>query len=379
MAFNFGGFLGGVAEGVNDAILREEERLDDKLALNRQEASLQRREKNRARLQEETLLKELTEQLAGLGHTESEIEQMASKGLGGMKQFAKISEAEYQAGRDPSGAYTFAVATADIAKPPSASSIGGAAKSDNLEQTTIQPTSFGIKPRIVDELEYSTVEEKIERLTQQLAVAITNGDQKAIDRLTKQKETLVTLALTEGDGSGIAKQSTYTAIIEMERRAAFSSNKGYDIDPNGALLNLKPDDRGRVAVDTYTFGKNLMANPLYAKDNQITAYAEAQRRQAKADAKAFADAQYVSKGKTKTYFTTDADKNYHVIDVSGAGQYSDEVKQRDFVEKAFKKYKQTNKIAHGSAIIYKATNDSGQNYKAGGGVYSFYEDTVIDG
>jgi len=378
MAFNFGGFLGGVAEGVNDAILREEERLDDKLALNRQEASLQRREKNRARLQEETLLKELTEQLA-VYHDEDQIAQMSAQGLGAMKQYAKISQSEYEAGRDPSAAYNWTVATADIASPPPASSIGGAAKSDNLEQTTIQPTSFGIKPRKVDELEYSTVEEKLERLTQQLAVATTNEDQKAIDRLTKQKETLVKLALTDGDGSGIAKQSTYTAIIEMERRASFSSNKGYDIDPNGALLNLKPDDRGRVAVDTYTFGKNLMANPLYAKDNQITAYAEAQRRQAKADAKAFADAQYVSKGKTKTYFTTDADKNYHVIDVSGVGQYSDEVKQRDFVEKAFKKYKQTNKIAHGSAIIYKATNDSGQNYKAGGGVYSFYEDTVIDG
>ena len=244
-------------------------------------------------------------------------------------------------------------------------------------QTTSQPTSFGIKPRKVDELEYSTVEEKLERLTQQLAVATTNEDQKAIDRLTKQKETLVKLALTDGDGSGIAKQSTYTAIIEMERRASFSSNKGYDIDPNGAFLNLKPDDRGRVAVDTFTFGKNLMANPLYAKDNQITAYAEAQRRQAVADAQAFADAQYVSKGKTKTYFTPDADKNYHVIDISGARELQDKVEQRKFIKSAFETYKRANKIAHGSAIIYKATNDSGQNYKAGGGVYSFYEDTVI--
>ncbi len=376
MAFNFGGFLGGVAEGVNDAILREEERLDDKLALNRQEASLQRREKNRARLQEETLLKELTEQLA-VYHDEDQISQMSAQGLGAMKQYAKISQSEYEAGRDPSAAYNWTVATADIAPPPSASSIGGAAKSDNLEQTTIQPTSFGIKPRKVDELEYSTVEEKLERLTQQLAVATTNEDQKAIDRLTKQKETLVKLALTDGDGSGIAKQSTYTAIIEMERRASFSSNKGYDIDPNGAFLNLKPDDRGRVAVDTFTFGKNLMANPLYAKDNQITAYAEAQRRQAVADAQAFADAQYVSKGKTKTYFTPDADKNYHVIDISGARELQDKVEQRKFIKSAFETYKRANKIAHGSAIIYKATNDSGQNYKAGGGVYSFYEDTVI--
>ena len=125
MAFNFGGFLGGVAEGVNDAILREEERLDDKLALNRQEASLQRREKNRARLQEETLLKELTEQLA-VYHDEDQIAQMSAQGLGAMKQYAKISQSEYEAGRDPSAAYNWTVATADIASPPPASSIGGA-------------------------------------------------------------------------------------------------------------------------------------------------------------------------------------------------------------------------------------------------------------
>ena len=47
MGFNIGGFLGGVSEGVNDAILREEERLDEKLTMNRQEASLQRRDKNK--------------------------------------------------------------------------------------------------------------------------------------------------------------------------------------------------------------------------------------------------------------------------------------------------------------------------------------------
>ena len=97
MGFNIGGFLGGVSEGVNDAILREEERLDEKLTMNRQEASLQRRDKNKERLRKEVLLEELTEQLA-VHHTEDQIAQMSAKGLGAMKQFATISQAEFAAG-----------------------------------------------------------------------------------------------------------------------------------------------------------------------------------------------------------------------------------------------------------------------------------------
>ena len=56
-------------------ILNAIERLDEKLTMNRQEASLQRRDKNKERLRKEVLLEELTSQLGGLGHTEDQITQ----------------------------------------------------------------------------------------------------------------------------------------------------------------------------------------------------------------------------------------------------------------------------------------------------------------
>ena len=363
MAFNFGGFLGGVAEGVNDAILREEERLDDKLALNRQEASLQRREKNRARLQEETLLKELTEQLA-IHHDEDQIAQMSSKGLGAMKKFAEISQAEFLAGRDPSAAYNWTVATADIAPPPSSSTIGGAAKSDNLEQTTIQPTSFLKRPAFKPET-YNDIETAFDQLAQQKAIAENSGNQARLEELTNYEAILKKRALSEGDGS-TAKASTVTALLNYDFKSYFTGRK-YKVGIENQLENIESGDGGKVAADFYGYASYLNSNTEYKKDKMIMSQARNVANQAIKDARSFADQQFVNRGQG-LYFQDSAAENYHVIDVTGAEDMSGK-ERSNFVESAFKKYRANTPIKHGATVILRDQTDGG-SFIHGKGVFS---------
>ena len=343
MGFNIGGFLGGVSEGVNDAILREEERLDEKLTMNRQEASLQRRDKNKERLRKEVLLEELTEQLA-VHHTEDQITQMSAKGLGAMKQFATISQAEFAAGRDPRAAYNWNVATADLAPPPMSAQVDNSAKSDDLEKTTIKPTSFGLKRPTQTYKTYATIDESLERNAQAIVTAQQSGDTKKLSELQKRGELLMEQALTQGDGSQF-KDASVTSVLNYSYKT-YMTGLGYDYDNvENKIANLTTDMRGQVIADNYGYGQSLLRNKKFAADGGL-------------------------------YFQPAPSSNYHVISLPGV-QEMNRKEQGAFMKSQFQKYKQTNKVLHGSTVIYQGLTADGKSYKAAGGVYSRNGDRII--
>ncbi len=373
MGFNIGGFLGGVSEGVNDAILREEERLDEKLTMNRQEASLQRRDKNKERLRKEVLLEELTEQLA-VHHTEDQIAQMSAKGLGAMKQFATISQAEFAAGRDPSAAYNWSVATAELAPPPMSAQVDNSAKSDDLEKTTIKPTSFGLKRPTQTYKTYSTVEESLERNAQAIVTAQQNGDNKKLAELQRRGELLMEQALTQGDGSQF-KDASVTSVLNYSYKT-YMTGLGYDYDNvENKIANLTTDMRGQVIADNYGYGQSLLRNKKFAADGTINSIATNHKNDANINARAFADKQYVNRGEG-LYFQPAPSSNYHVIPLPGV-QEMNRKEQGEFMKSQFQKYKQTNKVLHGSTVIYQGVTADGKSYKAAGGVYSRNGDRII--
>jgi|TARA_R110000868_G_scaffold87059_5_gene243733 hypothetical protein len=378
MGFNVGGFLGGVSEGVNDAILREEERLDEKLTMNRQEASLQRRDKNKERLRKEVLLEELTEQL-GMYHTEEQVAEMAGKGLGAMKQFAVTSQTAFAAGRDPSAAYNWANTTANLAPVAPLTStqqlrtkLTGESGRDDLEQTTIKPTSFLKKPQKTYKT-FDTTDKAFDNLAQQIAAATINKDTKKIAELTAYKNEIVKQALTFGDGSGASKDATYTSVINMERKAFFPG-RNYSLGVEGDMLDLTSGDGGRVAVDNYGFAFSLASNSYYKNDKKIMAHAQSTARQAMQDARSFADTQYNNRGEGR-YFEPDPSRNYHVIDVSGLSRPDNPMtgaEKKSFMNGKIAEYRKTNKIGHGSAIIFKETNQNNQSVASQKGVWTNY-------
>jgi hypothetical protein len=373
MGFNIGGFLGGVSEGVNDAILREEERLDEKLTMNRQEASLQRRDKNKERLRKEVLLEELTEQLA-VHHTEDQITQMSAKGLGAMKQFATISQAEFAAGRDPSAAYNWSVATADLAPPPMSSQVDNSAKSDDLEKTTIKPTSFGLKRPTQTYKSYATIDESLERNAQAIVTAQQNGDNKKLAELQRRGELLMEQALTQGDGSQF-KDASVTSVLNYSYKT-YMTGLGYDYDNvENKIANLTTDMRGQVIADNYGYGQSLLRNKKFAADGTINSIATNHKNDANINARAFADKQYVNRGEG-LYFQPAPSSNYHVIPLPGV-QEMNRKEQGEFMKSQFQKYKQTNKVLHGSTVIYQGVTADGKSYKAAGGVYSRNGDRII--
>ena len=378
MGFNIGGFLGGVSEGVNDAILREEERLDEKLTMNRQEASLQRRDKNKERLRKEVLLEELTEQL-GMYHTEEQVAEMAGKGLGAMKQFAVTSQAAFAAGKDPSAAYNWANTTANLAPVAPLTStqqlrtkLTGTSGRDDLEQTTIKPTSFLKKPQKTFKT-FDTTDKAFDNLAQQIAAATINKDTKKIAELTAYKNEIVKQALTFGDGSGASKNSTYTSILSMERKGFFPG-RNYELGTEDEFLGLISGDGGRVAVDNYGFAAFLANNTTYKDDKKIMAHAQSTARQAMSDARSFADTQYINRGEGR-YFESDPERNYHVIDVSGLSRPDNPMtgtEKKDFMNGKIAEYRKTKKIKHGSAIIFKETNQNNQSVASQKGVWTNY-------
>ena len=373
MGFNVGGFLGGVSEGVNDAILREEERLDEKLTMNRQEASLQRRDKNKERLRKEVLLEELTEQLA-VHHTEDQIAQMSAKGLGAMKQFATISQAEFAAGRDPSAAYNWSVATAELAPPPMSAQVDNSAKSDDLEKTTIKPTSFGLKRPTQTYKTYATVDESLERNAQAIVTAQQNGDKKKLAELQRRGELLMEQALTQGDGSQF-KDASVTSVLNYSYKT-YMTGLGYDYDNvENKIANLTTDMRGQVIADNYGYGQSLLRNKKFAADGTINSIATNHKNDANINARAFADKQYVNRGEG-LYFQPAPSSNYHVIPLPGV-QEMNRKEQGEFMKSQFQKYKQTNKVLHGSTVIYQGVTADGKSYKAAGGVYSRNGDRII--
>tara|TARA_R110002049_G_scaffold124591_1_gene280159 strand:+ start:810 stop:1934 length:1125 start_codon:yes stop_codon:yes gene_type:complete len=373
MGFNIGGFLGGVSEGVNDAILREEERLDEKLTMNRQEASLQRRDKNKERLRKEVLLEELTEQLA-VHHTEDQITQMSAKGLGAMKQFATISQAEFAAGRDPSAAYNWSVATAELAPPPMSAQVDNSAKSDDLEKTTIKPTSFGLKRPTQTYKSYATIDESLERNAQAIVTAQQNGDKKKLAELQRRGELLMEQALTQGDGSQF-KDASVTSVLNYSYKT-YMTGLGYDYDNvENKIANLTTDMRGQVIADNYGYGQSLLRNKKFAADGTINSIATNHKNDANINARAFADKQYVNRGEG-LYFQPAPSSNYHVIPLPGV-QEMNRKEQGEFMKSQFQKYKQTNKVLHGSTVIYQGVTADGKSYKAAGGVYSRNGDRII--
>jgi|TARA_R110002050_G_scaffold15808_2_gene48321 hypothetical protein len=373
MGFNIGGFLGGVSEGVNDAILREEERLDEKLTMNRQEASLQRRDKNKERLRKEVLLEELTEQLA-VHHTEDQIAQMSAKGLGAMKQFATISQAEFAAGRDPSAAYNWSVATAELAPPPMSAQVDNSAKSDDLEKTTIKPTSFGLKRPTQTYKSYATIDESLERNAQAIVTAQQNGDKKKLAELQRRGELLMEQALTQGDGSQF-KDASVTSVLNYSYKT-YMTGLGYDYDNvENKIANLTTDMRGQVIADNYGYGQSLLRNKKFAADGTINSIATNHKNDANINARAFADKQYVNRGEG-LYFQPAPSSNYHVIPLPGV-QEMNRKEQGEFMKSQFQKYKQTNKVLHGSTVIYQGVTADGKSYKAAGGVYSRNGDRII--
>ena len=223
--------------------------------------------------------------------------------------------------------------------------VDNSAKSDDLEKTTIKPTSFGLKRPTQTYKTYSTVEESLERNAQAIVTAQQNGDNKKLAELQRRGELLMEQALTQGDGSQF-KDASVTSVLNYSYKT-YMTGLGYDYDNvENKIANLTTDMRGQVIADNYGYGQSLLRNKKFAADGTINSIATNHKNDANINARAFADKQYVNRGEG-LYFQPAPSSNYHVIPLPGV-QEMNRKEQGEFMKSQFQKYKQTNKVLHGS-------------------------------
>ena len=257
MAFNLGGFIGGVSEGVTDAILREEERLDNKLALNNQEASLQRRNKNKQRMAKETLTEELTEKLS-LYHTEDQVAEIMGKGVNVAQEVFTNSSTAFQNNKDPQALYNWG-------KTKEANGVGsidedvvgittGSSQDDLTKTVSATGTGF-FKLQAPTIKTFATIDTSLENVYQNMAKASVAGNTKLLSQLTASKDALLSQrmqAVKDGILEGTEVSSSYDMaktnqdkIIATARTTVYNSNKIPTLD--GRIQESYRGNVGRIA------------------------------------------------------------------------------------------------------------------------------------
>ena len=267
MAFNLGGFIGGVSEGVTDAILREEERLDNKLALNNQEASLQRREKNKQRMAKERLTEELTEKLS-LYHTEDQVAEIMGKGVNVAQEVFTNSSTAFQNNKDPQALYNWG-------KTKEANGVGsidedvvgittGSSQDDLTKTVSATGTGF-FKLQAPTIKTFATMDASLENVYQNMAKASIAGNTKLLSQLTASKDALLSQrmqAVKDGILEGTESSSSYDMaknnqdkIIATARTTVYNSNKIPTLD--GRIQESYKGNLGRIAAAEIDIAESL--------------------------------------------------------------------------------------------------------------------------
>ena len=267
MAFNLGGFIGGVSEGVTDAILREEERLDNKLALNNQEASLQRREKNKQRMAKERLTEELTEKLS-LYHTEDQVAEIMGKGVNVAQEVFTNSSTAFQNNKDPQALYNWG-------KTKEANGVGSieegvvgittSSSEDDLTKTVSATGTGFFRPKAPTIKTFNTIDTSLENIYQNMAKAQTSGNTKLLSQLTASKDALLeqrlqavkdgVIAGTESSGSYDMAKTNQDKIIATARTTVYNSNKIPTLD--GRIQESYKGNVGRIAAAEIDIAESL--------------------------------------------------------------------------------------------------------------------------
>ena len=267
MAFNLGGFIGGVSEGVTDAIIREEERLDNKLALNNQEASLQRREKNKQRMAKERLTEELTEKLS-LYHTEDQVAEIMGKGVNVAQEVFTNSSTAFQNNKDPQALYNWG-------KTKEANGVGSieegvvgittSSSEDDLTKTVSATGTGFFRPKAPTIKTFNTIDTSLENIYQNMAKAQTSGNTKLLSQLTASKDALleqrmqaVNDGILEGTESSAGYAMAKTAqdtIIATARTTVYNSNKIPTLD--GRIQESYKGNVGRIAAAEIDIAESL--------------------------------------------------------------------------------------------------------------------------
>ena len=267
MAFNLGGFIGGVSEGVTDAILREEERLDNKLALNNQEASLQRRNKNKQRMAKETLTEELTEKLS-LYHTEDQVAEIMGKGVNVAQEVFTNSSTAFQNNKDPQALYNWG-------KTKEANGVGsidedvvgittGSSQDDLTKTVSATGTGF-FKLQAPTIKTFATIDTSLENVYQNMAKASVAGNTKLLSQLTASKDALLSQRMqavkdgilegTEGSSSYDMAKTNQDKIIATARTTVYNSNKIPTLD--GRIQESYKGNLGRIAAAEIDIAESL--------------------------------------------------------------------------------------------------------------------------
>ena len=267
MAFNLGGFIGGVSEGVTDAILREEERLDNKLALNNQEASLQRRKKNKQRMAKERLTEELTEKLS-LYHTEDQVAEIMGKGVNVAQEVFTNSSTAFQNNKDPQALYNWG-------KTKEANGVGsidedvvgittGSSQDDLTKTVSATGTGF-FKLQAPTIKTFATIDTSLENVYQNMAKASVAGNTKLLSQLTASKDALLSQRMqavkdgilegTEGSSSYDMAKTNQDKIIATARTTVYNSNKIPTLD--GRIQESYRGNVGRIAAAEIDIAESL--------------------------------------------------------------------------------------------------------------------------
>ena len=267
MAFNLGGFIGGVSEGVTDAILREEERLDNKLALNNQEASLQRREKNKQRMAKEKLTEELTEKLS-LYHTEDQVAEIMGKGVNVAQEVFTNSSTAFQNNKDPQALYNWGKTKEANGVGSIDDSIAGittGSSEDDLTKTVSATGTGFFKPQAPTIKTFTTIDASLENVYQNMAKASIAGNTKLLSQLTASKDALLSqrmqavkdgvIAGTEGSSSYDMAKTNQDKIIATARTRVYNSNKIPTLD--GRIRETYEGNVGRIAAAEIDIAESL--------------------------------------------------------------------------------------------------------------------------
>ena len=267
MAFNLGGFIGGVSEGVTDAIIREEERLDNKLALNNQEASLQRREKNKQRMAKEKLTEELTEKLS-LYHTEDQVAEIMGKGVNVAQEVFTNSSTAFQNNKDPQALYNWGKTKEANGVGSIDDSIAGittGSSEDDLTKTVSATGTGFFKPQAPTIKTFATIDASLENVYQNMAKASIAGNTKLLSQLTASKDALLSQRMqavkdgilegTEGSSSYDMAKTNQDKIIATARTTVYNSNKIPTLD--GRIQESYKGNVGRIAAAEIDIAESL--------------------------------------------------------------------------------------------------------------------------
>jgi hypothetical protein len=235
--------------------------------LNNQEASLQRREKNKQRMAKERLTEELTEKLS-LYHTEDQVAEIMGKGVNVAQEVFTNSSTAFQNNKDPQALYNWG-------KTKEANGVGSieegvvgittSSSQDDLTKTVSATGTGFFRPKAPTIKTFNTIDTSLENIYQNMAKAQTSGNTKLLSQLTASKDALleqrmqaVNDGILEGTESSAGYAMAKTAqdtIIATARTTVYNSKKIPTLD--GRIQESYKGNLGRIAAAEIDIAESL--------------------------------------------------------------------------------------------------------------------------